>query len=664
MASAKERVIQINQRINALGRERRLSEALALLPYLRSQGLRPTAVTYNVLLSACTRCSDNVGAAKLLKEMAGEGLKPNIITYATVAKGLCLAGELQQADDVLSAAEKGGVEPNDRICTAFLRGCLVWGEVDRVRPFLRRMAQWNVTLSASAVEYAARALCMGLRALEAEEIVMAASATSSSDASTDSSTAALHLALAEAHVALRDWPKARDRISRAQARIATGLDARLHDDRDRDRDDTAAFEGGSNNQAMMATFLRHREAENKAEAQRLAALVAEGSGEAMEVGEASDSGKATADAPAKKRRKRDDGRDGRPPPPASPTAAAAPRESWKAYLRRMEGVYRRVLLLSPSTAKLACTPLDAAGAAAPTYGKTPKALRRWRLAALLMTRLDRVGLGRLQQVCVGRGVVGDADGGALGAKSERRVLKAIKRACSAACHVRWAKIFGNGMPIRLEVCAGAGEWAFAQARAHPDVNWVASELRGDRIHQNVARLRAARDAPANLAILGGDAAIALRHHTRRASLDAVYVNYPEPPSDHTDEGAYLLNEPFFRDVHAALTPGGHGLVIVTDNPILLETCAKVLVRLMRGGGGGGAAEERQPGLSFTPRTGVEAGRPRVVGVTGVGAAGAAIMSEGVPEGFGAEGTSSWFDRLWASRQHHRRFYIHLERAAA
>ena len=131
MASAKERVIQINQRINALGRERRLSEALALLPYLRSQGLRPTAVTYNVLLSACTRCSDNVGAAKLLKEMAGEGLKPNIITYATVAKGLCLAGELQQADDVLSAAEKGGVEPNDRICTAFLRGCLVWGEVDR-----------------------------------------------------------------------------------------------------------------------------------------------------------------------------------------------------------------------------------------------------------------------------------------------------------------------------------------------------------------------------------------------------------------------------------------------------------------------------------------------------------------------------------------------------
>ena len=40
---------------------------------------------------------------------------------------------------------------------------------------------------------------------------------------------------------------------------------------------------------------------------------------------------------------------------------------------------------------------------------------------------------------------------------------------------------------------------FAQARAQPGANWVASEIRGDRIHQNCSRLRAA-PAP-NLAIL-------------------------------------------------------------------------------------------------------------------------------------------------------------------
>ena len=48
-------------------------------------------------------------------------------------------------------------------------------------------------------------------------------------------------------------------------------------------------------------------------------------------------------------------------------------------------------------------------------------------------------------------------------------------------------------------------------------------------------------------------------------------------------------------------------------------------------------------------TGTDAGWPRVTGVAGLGAAGLALVSEGTPEGFGAEGTSSWFDRLWASR---------------
>ena len=55
---------------------------------------------------------------------------------------------------------------------------------------------------------------------------------------------------------------------------------------------------------------------------------------------------------------------------------------------------------------------------------------------------------------------------------------------------------------------------------------VASELRGDRIHHIVSRMRAL-DAPPNLAVLGGDARIALRHHTRRKSLHALYVNFPE-----------------------------------------------------------------------------------------------------------------------------------------
>ena len=95
-----------------------------------------------------------------------------------------------------------------------------------------RMARWNVTLSTSAVEYAARALCMGLRALRQGDRWLLCDVIRGRRRLVDHDPA-----LGAGRGAWRyDWPKARDRISRAQARIATGLDARLHDDRDRGDD--------------------------------------------------------------------------------------------------------------------------------------------------------------------------------------------------------------------------------------------------------------------------------------------------------------------------------------------------------------------------------------------------------------------------------------------
>ena len=121
---------------------------------------------------------------------------------------------------------------------------------------------------------------------------------------------------------------------------------------------------------------------------------------------------------------------------------------------------------------------------------------------------------------------------------------------------------------------------------------------------------------------------------RHRWLHRIYVNFPEPPSDHGNADEYLINAAFLTNCHRALRPDGHGLLIVSDNPILLETVATTLGGLMAGSDGGRA-------LSFaTARPG-----PLVV--------------EGVPHGFGAEGTSSYFDRLWQSRAKQRRYHIHV-----
>lgn len=478
-ASPKQRVIEINQRMNALGRERRLTEALGLLPELRAQGLKPTAVTFNVLLSACTRCGDNARAAALLAEMRAAGLQPNLITYATVARGLSLGGELAQAEEVLADATAAGVPPNARVCTAFLRGCLVHGEVERVQPFVRRMAEaWAVPLEGPAAEYAARALCMGLRVEEAAELCPFAADAGPSPSSPSSSAAAAvareeappdgsvacHLAFADAHAALLDWPKAQGALRRARARLASGLDAQLHGDAD-EAGGSGGGGGGScggggggayTDAGLLSAFLRHREAEQRRELERLEGLAA------------SAAAAATSAAGGKKKRKlsKDAGE-----------AAAPSAEALQAHLTSLERVYGRVVLVTAATARLAAAPLDAAAAAA--RGLRPKLLRRWQLAALLVARLDRLGLGRLQRRC-----------GADVSRSEKRLVRRARRAVSAKGHLRWprrrVKAPPAAPPPRAHAPASLGSLQFPRELASSQIASLSS-LAGPRSSATACR---------------------------------------------------------------------------------------------------------------------------------------------------------------------------------
>ena len=257
---------------------------------------------------------DNTRAAALLAEMCSVlAAQCDHIRYGgqRFVPGAVHFQRLQ----VLSLAEKSGVEINERICTAFLRGCLVHGDVDPRCHSRGAWQGWSAPLAGPAAEYAAQAL-HGPRAAEAEELVKhanlkstaeleaaargykAAAAASSrlsvcaapkpaAQASSErpwwemgasevvDGSAALHLALADAHAALLDWPKARHRLSLARARIASGLDAKLHADRDGDLGDGGAAGGGDayTNSGLLSNFLKHREAEAKQELERLQARV-------------------------------------------------------------------------------------------------------------------------------------------------------------------------------------------------------------------------------------------------------------------------------------------------------------------------------------------------------------------------------------------------------
>lgn len=136
------------------------------------------------------------------------------------------------------------------------------------------------------------------------------------------------------------------------------------------------------------------------------------------------------------------------------------------------------------------------------------------------------------------------------------------------------------LPLRLEVCSGMGEWVCAQAKHEQGTaNWAALEWRYDRVHQTF--VRAALGGINNIVLMAGDASLVLPQRIRAKTLDAVFVNHPEPPQQSgaentTPQGRHLLTSSFCKEVSRVLRPGGT-FTIVSDNlwysRLLLKTLA-------------------------------------------------------------------------------------------
>ena len=182
---------------------------------------------------------------------------------------------------------------------------------------------------------------------------------------------------------------------------------------------------------------------------------------------------------------------------------------------------------------------------------------------------------------------------------------------------------------------------------HPDQWWAALELRHNRCASIFSR--GVLSGLNNLAVIGGDAAIVLKHHLKKASIDRVLVTFPEPPAqhDHQGEGDHLLDAAFVASAHRLLKPGCGEFIIVTDNLPYAKVCAAATFALAADGGKALFVDA--------------GGRP----FDGPGADG---VNAGVPDGFevgtqadGAKAGGSFFDRLWAHRSKSNRFFIQAKR---
>lgn len=124
------------------------------------------------------------------------------------------------------------------------------------------------------------------------------------------------------------------------------------------------------------------------------------------------------------------------------------------------------------------------------------------------------------------------------------------------------ELFGNDRPLELDIGCGTGEFTCGLALHHPDTNYVGIELHTRSLHRAIEI--AARNQLDNIRFIRTDYKL-IDPILPDASLQAVYLHYPDPNPRPKLQKRRIFNSEFLDQMHRALTPDGH-LSIITDHP--------------------------------------------------------------------------------------------------
>lgn len=238
--------------------------------------------------------------------------------------------------------------------------------------------------------------------------------------------------------------------------------------------------------------------------------------------------------------------------------------------------------------------------------------------------------------------------------------------------IEFENVFGNHKrPLDIEIGAGFGTWICQQAQENKYRNYVAVELRADRVSNIFARVMLDSSEPLdNVCVVGAECGSVFRDRIKKESVSCIFANYPEPPtqthgggrsdlrsiaSGAGKEPAHMLNSTSIIEMSRSLKADGK-IIVVSDNRfyarLLAATFARVvnqdkkLIRSVR------PNELKDSSLqhaeSFSNEVDLYEGRPeRAIGH--------------------AKNSSSYFDRLWRTgagshSERRTRFVILMKRS--
>jgi tRNA (guanine-N7-)-methyltransferase len=124
-------------------------------------------------------------------------------------------------------------------------------------------------------------------------------------------------------------------------------------------------------------------------------------------------------------------------------------------------------------------------------------------------------------------------------------------------------LFGNTNPVHVEYCSGNGTWIAEKALQHPEINWLAVEIQFKRVRKIWSKIQ--NEKLPNLLVASGDANDLSRYYLRDSSVDAIYINFPDPWPKKRHAKHRIIQPSFINEMNRTIKKNGI-ITFVTDDP--------------------------------------------------------------------------------------------------
>ncbi|MCK5826296.1 MAG: tRNA (guanosine(46)-N7)-methyltransferase TrmB [Desulfuromusa sp.] len=103
-------------------------------------------------------------------------------------------------------------------------------------------------------------------------------------------------------------------------------------------------------------------------------------------------------------------------------------------------------------------------------------------------------------------------------------------------------LFGNNNPIALEIGCGIGDFIIQIAQRHPEQNFIAIDIFNQGCRQTCSRIESS--GLTNILMMRIEARYLMYQYLRKESLQAIYINCPDPWPKKRQRKRRLLNQNF------------------------------------------------------------------------------------------------------------------------